>query len=109
MSLTTTGAGANADGTAIPPFNTVPPLVTGTPQQGQQLSSTMGTWLRATVFTYQWQRSADGISWSNIALATSQKYVLKVADVGKYVRSVVTAANGGGSTSANSNSVGPIT
>ena len=38
------------------PVNTVLPLVTGTAQQGQTLSSTNGTWNNSpTGYTYQWQ------------------------------------------------------
>ncbi len=45
---------------------------------------------------FQWQRSADGINWSNISLATAKSYVLVDADVNKFVRVVSSYTDGAG-------------
>jgi len=46
--------------------------------------------------SFQWQRSSDGINWSNISLATAKSYVLVDADVAKYVRVVSSYTDGAG-------------
>lgn len=90
--------------TSTAPANSVAPAVTGTVRRGSTLSTTDGTWTNTpTSFTYQWQRNNV-----NIAAATANTYVLVAADVPTNVRCVVTGVNGGGSTPANSNTVGLI-
>ena len=81
-----------------PPANTVLPAVSGTAQQGQTLSSSTGTWTNSpTGYAYQWQRcNSGGTSCSNISAATSQTYLLVLADVGATIRVAVTATNAGG-------------
>ncbi|MDO6565415.1 hypothetical protein Q4488_18760, partial [Amphritea sp. 1_MG-2023] len=37
-------------------------------------------------FSYQWQRSADGVTWSDISGATSSTYTLDDPDVGQQIR-----------------------
>jgi fibronectin type 3 domain-containing protein len=94
-----------------PPVNTAPPVVNGSTVQGSGLTVSDGTWTGspAPTFTYQWQRDVAGNGvFSNISLATTNAYTLVAADVGNDVRCVVTATNGSGSASANSNAVGPI-
>lgn len=93
-----------------PPVNTVAPAVTGTATVGQTLSCTTGTWTDGTpVFTYQWQRDVAGNgSFSNIAAATANTYVLVDADDGNKVRCVVTDTDENGATSANSNATALI-
>lgn len=93
-----------------PPANTVAPAVTGTTTVGQTLSTTNGTWTGSpTSFSYQWQRdNQGGGSYSNIGSATATSYMLVDADDACNVRCVVTATNSGGSTAANSNSVGTV-
>ena len=78
------------------------PSFTGTARDGQVLSGSPGTWTGTPTigFTYQWQRCSPGCS--NIAGATSNKYTLKPADVGKRLRLVVTAAGPGGTELATS-------
>jgi hypothetical protein len=48
------------------------------------------------------------VTWTNIANATSSTYLVVSADTGAYLRVVVTATNGSGSTPAISPPVGPI-
>lgn len=75
--------------------NTVPPVVTGTPKQGQTLQTDNGSWtfdLDYLTYAYQWLRcDAAGANCSDIAGATASSYVLQAADIGATVRSEVTA------------------
>lgn len=86
------------------PVNTVPPVISGTAVQGQQLSTTNGTWENIpTSYAYHWQ-SCDtaGASCVNITDATASTYTLTANDVGHRLRVVVTATNTNGSASATS-------
>ena len=86
-----------AEATAAP-VNLTLPIVSGTAEQGQTLSSTTGTWGQVpSSFAYQWQRGT-----SNIVGATSSTYVIQSADIGSTLRCVVTATNAIGAASANS-------
>jgi hypothetical protein len=93
------------------PVNTVAPVAAGA-VVGVNSTVTNGTWLHMAgevhVFTYQWQRSPDGVSWSSIGGGDHNIYRPSAGDNGFYLRCQVTATNDGGSATANSNSVGPI-
>jgi hypothetical protein len=84
--------------------NTSPPTITGTPQVGQTLTATKGSWTGVvTGYQYQWQRCDNtGGNCANIIGATNDTYKLSSADAGNTVRVVVTAANASGSTSSTS-------
>ncbi len=86
----------------LPPENTVLPVVSGTPQQGDTLTTTNGTWTNSpTAYAYAWKRcNFSGGECSGISGAGSSSYTLEEADVGHTIRSVVTASNGAGETSA---------
>jgi hypothetical protein len=87
-----------------PPYNTVAPVISGTLTEDETLTTTDGTWLQSpTSYTYQWKR--DGV---NIGGATSNNYVLLLADVGSTITVTVTATNAAGSTNATSAGVGPV-
>ncbi len=98
-------ASSNSITTFATPVNTVAPVVSGTANFGQTLSTTDGTWTgTATItYTYQWQRSG-----TNISSATSSTYTLVQADVGNTIRCVVTGTNSYGNSSANSNSTASV-
>jgi hypothetical protein len=92
----TVSAVSAATGTVAwaPPINTAYPAVTGTAKRASTLTASQGTWSGVgNVYAYQWQRSADGVSWSSIAGATDTAYTLVAADVGQRVRVLVTATN----------------
>ena len=95
----------------LPPVNDGAPTVSGTPQAGQTLSTTNGSWLDSpTSYSYQWQDCDSlGVTCTNIAGATGSTYTLTSSDVGDTVRSVVTATNAGGSASANSAPTATVT
>ncbi len=79
------------------PVNTVKPAISGTPQQGQTLSASTGTWTNSpTSFTYTWSRCKPTCA----AVAGTATYVLTATDVGATMTVTVTAANAGGSGAA---------
>ncbi|MDQ1702775.1 MAG: large repetitive protein, partial [Frankiaceae bacterium] len=117
--VTATGPGgtssASSTQTAVvapaPPVNTALPTISGTATDGQTLTSTTGTWTGTPVITYgyQWRRcDSAGASCADIAGATASTYTQVSADVGKTIRVVVTATNGGGSTPATSAQTGVV-
>ena len=90
--------------TVLPPVNLGVPTVSGNAVDGQTLTTSDGTWLDTpTSYSYQWQScDSSGSGCANIAGATGSSYTLTDSNIGKTVRSVVTAANSAGSASANS-------
>jgi subtilisin family serine protease len=87
--------------TASPPLNTSAPTISGTPQDGQTLVASAGTWSGATAYAYQWLRcDSTGASCAQVSAATSSSYVVQTADVGWTLAVSVTASNTAGATSA---------
>ncbi len=88
----------------LAPVNTALPVVSGTPTQGQTLSTSNGTWDNSpTGYAYQWRRcDAAGNNCSDVSGATTSTYTLVLADVGHTTRVAVTATNPYGSTPATS-------
>lgn len=102
---------ATGSGSAAGPTNTALPTITGVLQANQTLTASTGTWSGTAPITYAYQwRSCDsgGNNCADIFGATASTYTLGATDVGNTVRVVVTATNGGGSSSATSNAVGPV-
>jgi hypothetical protein len=93
------------------PTNTSPPTISGTPRDGQTLTSTNGTWAGTQPISYtrQWRRcDSAGNNCANIAGATGTSYTLTPADVGSTIRVVVTGSNSAGSSSASSGQTGVV-
>jgi hypothetical protein len=86
-------------------------VISGTTQQGQNLSTSNGSWSGSpTGYGYQWSRcDANGANCAPISGATGSSYTLVSADVNSALRATVTASNAGGSTSATSNQSAVIT
>ncbi len=87
------------------PVNETRPTVSGTPTDGQTLTSSSGGWAGSGTFSYayQWQRcDSSGAACSNISGATSSTYKLSSGDVGTTSRAVVKATNAFGSASESS-------
>jgi hypothetical protein len=85
------------------PTNTSLPTIAGTPQVGQTLTASPGTWTGPgpITFAYQWDRcESKGDHCKHIGGATNQTYVLATADGGHTIRVDVTATNAGGKTTA---------
>ncbi len=86
-----------------PPVATTAPSFTGTAQRGAVLSAMQGIWSAVgNAYAYQWQRSPDGTTWTNITGATALAYTLQTADEADFVRFSVTATNPDGTTTASS-------
>jgi hypothetical protein len=100
-SATSAPSGVATD-VATAPVNSTLPAISGTAQDGQQLTVSNGGWTgTVTSYAYQWSRcDSTGASCAAIANATSAAYGLTSADVTHTLRATVVAANGGGSTSA---------
>jgi hypothetical protein len=106
-SATTGGVVAYAaSGTAPPPpspaapLNTAPPTISGTPQQGDTLTASDGTWTGDTPMTFS-------CAWSDGTHGCSD--TLSASDVGQNITVTVTATNDAGSAGATSTPVGPVT
>ena len=99
---------------SVAPYNTVRPVISGTPTVGQTLTRTLGTWAGNATITYatQWQESTladpNAPTWTDISGATGATRVLAAGQANKYVRARVTATNSIGSTVAFSNILGPV-
>ena len=81
------------------PSNTVAPEVSGTPQVGQTINTSSGTWSGTAPITYEyrWQASADGATgWANIAGATASTLTPQVEQQGLYLRARVRGTNAAG-------------
>ena len=95
--------------TPIAPANAVAPAIGGVAVQGQTLQGYPGGWTPAGVsLSLQWQRSADGVTWTSIGGATGSVYTVGAADAGDRLRLAVTAANVAGQSTATSTAVGPV-
>jgi hypothetical protein len=97
--------------TAVAPVETSLPVVSGTAQQNQNLTTSTGSWSGTTpmTYTYQWQRcDSGGASCAPISGATAANYVLTTADVGSSMRASVTASNSAGSATASSTATAPV-
>lgn len=68
-------------GAAITGILVVEQTLTATPQF---------TYGSASSVAYQWQRSGNGTSWTNISGATAKNYVLKSGDINQYIRVTIT-------------------
>ncbi|HEX5618438.1 MAG TPA: S8 family serine peptidase, partial [Solirubrobacteraceae bacterium] len=88
------------------PSNASPPVISGTPRRGQLLTVT-STWSPGGTYAYQWQRSTDGVSWTNIG-ANASSYTLTTAERDARIRVTVTATNAYGQASATSDAIGPV-
>jgi hypothetical protein len=90
--------------------NTAVPVISGSAVQGQTLTTSRGSWSNSLgSYSFAWEDcNSSGKSCSRIGGAASNRYVLGSGDVGRTIRSVVTATNGVGSTSASSAQTGVV-
>ena len=100
-------AAASPSAVVLPaaPSNTSLPTISGTAQDGQQLSASPGSWQTygETSYSYQWEScNASGAECEAVEEASGPEYGLGVGDIGTTLRVTVTATNPGGSTQASS-------
>jgi GH25 family lysozyme M1 (1,4-beta-N-acetylmuramidase) len=84
------------------PANVGAPVVNGTAQVGQTLTSSAGAWTGSpTKFAYHWQRcDADGLNCASILHARHSTYTTSPDDLDAVLTVVVTARGAGGSAAA---------
>ena len=76
------------------PFNTAAPTITGTVKIGSTQTVSNGTWSNTpTSYAYQWQKSADGISWIDLSGETNSTYVPTFDIANLQIRVNVSAVN----------------
>lgn len=90
-----------AIGAGSPPTNTSPPSISGTPQVGQPLSCSQGSWADSpTSFAYQWNSNGTAV-----AGASAATYTVAAGDAAHQITCSVTATNIDGSNTATSAAV----
>ena len=97
--------------TAVPPTWSLPPVVSGSAEMGQVVSSSTGSWSGTAPIGYgfQWLRcDSGGGGCVAVSGATGSSYTVGSGDVGSTLRSRVTASNQGGSVSAQSAQTGVV-
>ncbi len=93
----------------LPPVNTGPPTVSGTPRRDSILTATVGSWSFLGTTAIAWERcDVTGGSCQDIVGATSSSLQLAAIDVGSRVRVRVVATNGLGPTTARSGLTGVV-
>ena len=99
-----------ATSSLLPPLPSAAPVISGSAQVGQTLTTTDGSWSGATVaVTYQWQASTDGgVTWSNVADATSSSFTVPITLQAALIRSRTSVVYSSGTSSAYSDPVGPV-
>ena len=97
----------NQIGASRGPRVTAAPVITGTPEVGETLSVSTGTWTGEPTITYAYQWRRDGVV---ITGATSATYDLVAADNGAVVSAAVTATDGNGDPRTTiASGLGPVT
>jgi hypothetical protein len=93
------------------PTNTSPPTISGTPQVGQKLTGSRGTWSGSpTDYNDSWTRcNRNGNQCADISGSSGDTYTVTTADVGSTLRFVVGAANAGGRTFVSSAATSVVT
>jgi hypothetical protein len=79
-----------------PLVNVVPPTISGTAMEGQQLEASPGVWSgdAPMSYSYQWRRcNAAGGACVDITGETGSTYIVRAADIGGTLRVQVTASN----------------
>ena len=117
VTATNSGGSGSASSPASPqvvgvsPTDTALPTINGTPEDGQLLSASPGTWVgtEPIFYAYQWQLcNSSGGECDNIFAAVLPALLLNDQDIGHTVRVVVTATNIAGTSSATSQASAPI-
>lgn len=103
---------ATAQVVGAPEIDTAP-TISGTAQEGEELTATSGTWTGSPdsySYAYQWQKSATGSgSWTNLSGATGSTFTPANTERGLYLRVAVSATNTTGTTTAYSSATSATT
>ena len=102
-SATSSPSNRTAKITRVKPVNTARPVISGTPQVGQTLSATDGSWDNVPAgYAYTWKRctTSDLSTCTSISAADQSTHTLTADDAGRYIRVTVTATNSGGATTS---------
>jgi len=91
----------SSEPTPVPPTLSAPPVVTGEPQEGSELTASDGVWTASApvAIAYQWQRCGPSRC-ADIPEAKTASYAVGLGDVGATLRVIVTASSVDGSASA---------
>src|SRR5262249_14324577 len=91
----TSNASGEVAGKAGEPQATTPPVITGTPTVGQQLSTTNGNWKGSKPITYSvsWQRCNTAVTACTDLGHSGPSYTLVAGDAGHRMRTKITASN----------------
>jgi hypothetical protein len=94
----------------VVPSTVAPPVLSGLTALGKTMSTSDGSWAHApSGYGYQWQRcAADGSGCAAISGATTATYLLTAADVGRVVRSTVSAHNAVGAAAPIASDASPV-
>jgi GH25 family lysozyme M1 (1,4-beta-N-acetylmuramidase) len=110
VTVPTTAVSPAGTAPAARPANLKPPQISGSPQDGQVLTSSVGTWTGSPKkFTYRWRRcNASGLACIAIPHATGPRRTLTPDDIGSTLSLVVTATGAGGAASASTAPTGVV-
>ncbi len=90
------------------PANTGLPAISGSPERGQQMTVSPGSWSpSASACSYQWQRD-EGAGFVDVPGARASRYTPALSEEGDTFRVQVTATDADGQTSAQSAQTGPV-
>ncbi len=91
------------DAVSVSPLHTGQPVSTARPslpytaREGVKLTAPAGAWSpAATAYAYQWQRAGVAANWASITGASTAGYTPGTADLGQYLRVLITASNASG-------------
>jgi hypothetical protein len=108
---TTYGYTYEAETPASAPTMTSAPYISGTAQQGNELSFQAGAWTGSpTDYAYTWYEN-KGSGWQEVSGSgtTNQVFYLGASDVGAEFEGVITVSNSDGSSTYTTATVGPVT
>jgi hypothetical protein len=92
----------------VPPTNLSLPTISGTAEEGQELTADLGTWEGASGYGVEWQRCDEhGEECSEVEWGES--YIVTAADIGHTLRVVVYGWNSAGEVSATSAPIAVVT
>jgi hypothetical protein len=93
----------------LPPINTSPPTISGTTEEGEELTADPGAWEGASGTSVQWERcDEDGEECSSLE-AWEENYTVTAADIGHTLRVIAYAWNSAGEVTAVSTPTAVVT